>query len=104
MPSTLITAGQCLLDVALQELGSLDALFDLADANGLGVTDALAPGLVLLVPASAAAQPLVAAYFGSQGKRINLGGPIPVRIVAYRADFDRADFNSADFRTALAIY
>ena len=100
---TTITAGQSLLDVTLQELGGLDALFDLADANGLGVTDALAPGLVLAVPDSALGQPVVAAYFGGRGQRINTGGPVPVRVVLYRHDFHYPDFDRTDFNAATPL-
>jgi hypothetical protein len=59
------------MDVAIQELGCVDAVFDLANANGLAITDALAPGQVLVVPASTAARTDIAAYFASRGQRIN---------------------------------
>ena len=73
MSQTLITAGQSLLDVAIQELGSVAALFDLADAAGLGITDALTPGQLLAVPTSPAAAPALAAYFAGRAQRINTG-------------------------------
>lgn len=38
---------QSLWDIALQTCGSIEAVFELAEANGLAVTDALAPGQVI---------------------------------------------------------
>ena len=73
MSQTIITAGQSLVDVCLQELGSVAALFELAAANGLTITDALTPGQVLVVPASLNARPEVAAYFAGRGQRLNTG-------------------------------
>lgn len=72
-----VTNGQSLIDVALQALGSVEGLFDLAAANGLSITDALAPGLVLMVPASTAAQPAVAAYFAGRSQRVNTTNVTP---------------------------
>jgi hypothetical protein len=67
---TIISAGQSLVDVALQEYGSVEALFDLADANGVAITDVLTPGQVL---ASAAAVPSLVDYFRGRQQRINVG-------------------------------
>ncbi len=71
MKQSIISAGQSLVDVALQELGSVEALFALADANGLAITDALRPGQALSIPDAAVALPDVAAYFVQRGQRIN---------------------------------
>ncbi|MDO7877388.1 hypothetical protein Q5H93_21785 [Hymenobacter sp. ASUV-10] len=93
---TIITAGQSLLDVAVQELGSLESLFDLADAAGLAITDALTPGAMLPVPASAAALPDVARYFAGRGQRINTGdvpaGVPPPRPGDYTLDYAPGDY------------
>ena len=70
----LVSSGQSLLDVCLQELGSTAALFELADANGLAVTDALAPGQQLVVPASVLGRPEVVSYLA--GRRINTSGTV----------------------------
>ncbi|QKG57013.1 hypothetical protein GKZ68_10465 [Hymenobacter sp. BRD128] len=80
MSQTLVTAGQSLVDVALQELGSVETLFDLADAQGLAITDLLTPGQVLTVPASVASQPGIVTYFSQRTQRINTGDeavPVP---------------------------
>lgn len=71
--ATTITDGQSLLDVAIQELGTIAAVFDLAAANGLAITDPLTPGQVLSVPSASAALPQLAAYFRQRGQRINTG-------------------------------
>jgi hypothetical protein len=104
MISTTISAGQSLLDVCLQELGTLDALFDLADANGLSITAPLRPGQVLQVPASALSQPQVAAYFSSRQQRINVGAVVgtthwepPTDQPLLRAYFHPDFFNTSYF-------
>ena len=100
MPETIISDGQSLVDVALQELGGVAALFDLADASGLGIADLLMPGQVLPVPASAAAVPAVATYYQRGSYRVNTGGlPLPAAPVppAGGIDFDLTDLSSADF-------
>ena len=38
---------QCLVDIALQECGSVEAVFAIAERNGLAITDDLAVGQVL---------------------------------------------------------
>ena len=73
MNATTITQGQSLVDVALQECGTVAALFDLADAAGLAITDVLTAGQVLAVPASAAARPELVGYFAGRNYRVNTG-------------------------------
>lgn len=91
---TIISAGQSLLDVAIQELGSVEALFDLADAAGLAITDSLAPGAVLQVPVSTGAAPAVASYFAGRGQRINTGDEAaPMPAPAGRGYFSNLFFN-----------
>jgi len=45
-----ILEGQSLLDIALQELGSLEGAYALAVLNGLSLTDSLAAGMLLQLP------------------------------------------------------
>lgn len=45
-----ILEGQSLLDIALQELGSIEGAYALAVLNGLSLTDSLAAGRVLQLP------------------------------------------------------
>ncbi len=75
-----ISAGQSLVDVCLQELGTVEALFELADANGLTITAALRPGQLLTVPESISGRPDVVSYFAGRQQRINV--PDPVRAAA----------------------
>lgn len=79
---TIITQGQSLVDVAVQAQGTVASLFDLADANGIAITDLLTPGQVLAVPASAGADIAVAGYFAGNAYRVNTGdvaatAPVP---------------------------
>lgn len=46
----IIKQNQNLLDMAVQYAGSLDSLFLLAADNGIGITDALAPGANIKEP------------------------------------------------------
>jgi hypothetical protein len=96
MSQTTVSAGQSLVDVALQELGSLEALFDLADANGLTITDLIAPGRQLQVPASAAAFPDLVRYYASRRQRVNTGAPLPP-LLRKRRDFKANDFLIKDW-------
>jgi hypothetical protein len=41
---TITLESQSLLDIALQETGTIEGIFDLAVANDLSLTDALVPG------------------------------------------------------------
>lgn len=96
--TTTITEGQSLLDVALQELGSVATLFELADAAGMGITDMLSAGQVLEVPAAAAARPEVAGYYQGRQYRVNTSAeaaPMPPPIYDYnRTDYSPLDYNA----------
>jgi hypothetical protein len=96
MAQSKVSEGQSLLDVAIQEYGTVEALFDLADANGIAITDVIAPGRVLVVPSSAAAVPALADYFRARQRRINTGAPVPP-LILLRRDFKASDFNLIDF-------
>lgn len=41
---------QSLFDISIEQCGSIDAVFDLAELNGLAITDFIAPGTVLIMP------------------------------------------------------
>ncbi|MDR1984972.1 MAG: hypothetical protein LBQ28_09145 [Prevotellaceae bacterium] len=41
---------QSLLDIAIQELGSAEAAFDIAKANNISITDDLQAGQILQIP------------------------------------------------------
>lgn len=53
MQSIKVSEGQTLLDVAIEHLGDASRWDEIADLNGMGLTDALPIGGVLLVPDAA---------------------------------------------------
>lgn len=63
LTNDLITAleGQTLIDIAIQTCGSADAVFDLAVANGMSLSDDLIPGMKL-IPVSAINTKIVSYY------------------------------------------
>lgn len=48
----IVDEGQNMMDVALQYLGDMSGVFDLANANGISITELLAPGDQLVLPAA----------------------------------------------------
>lgn len=64
-----LRAGQTLLDVAIQHCGSAAALVNLANLNGVGFTDDVAPGTLLQLPEVADAEIV---------KRLKPYGNVPV--------------------------
>ena len=102
MNKVIVSDGQTLLDIALQELGTVEAAFNLADANGLTITTALAAGQSLTVPVSAAASAELATYYASRGHRVNTGSGLLDSIItppppAGASDFHHPDFHTPDF-------
>jgi hypothetical protein len=59
--------GQSLFDLAIQAAGSVEAVFDIAAANGVSITDELQPGTILVIPAVSNRQ--VADYYRSNSIR-----------------------------------
>lgn len=53
MKTVIVKSGQTLLDIALQEKGSIEAIEEIAALNGLSITDELTVGMELSLPASA---------------------------------------------------
>jgi hypothetical protein len=101
MKQVVVSTGQSLVDVCMQELGTVAALFDLADANGLAITDVLRPGQLLTVPASLLSAPDVVRYYAGQQLRVNVpdpmrpGAPVPP-VVQQLHDFLASDFLRKD--------
>ena len=58
---------QSLFDIAIQEYGTVEAVFDLAMANGLGITDELNAGQELIVPESDFVVPEIVEYYRKNG-------------------------------------
>lgn len=120
---TLTSAGQSLLDLALQEGGSLEALFALQDAynaqfaaepfplaqvpaatvpHPLALTDMPPAGVAFAPPAPVNTD--LAAYFAARHYRLSTGdaGPLPGSATAPVAvaliDFSDTDFSAVDFK------
>jgi hypothetical protein len=108
---TLTSAGQSLLDLALQEGGSLEALFALQDAynaqypdekDRLALTDLPPPGVAFEPPAPVNTD--LADYFAARRYRISTGdagprpGTAPVPVAVSLTDFSAADFSAVDFK------
>ena len=92
--TTTITEGQSLVDVAIQELGTVAGLFDLADEAGLAITDLLTPGQVLPVPTSPVARPELTNYFVKMAVRVNTGDvPAPAPATTAQRYFSSLFFN-----------
>jgi hypothetical protein len=66
---TTIIESQNLLDIALQETGDITAVFAIAMANGLGVTDTVAPGTELEIPGETDGNRDIYNYYRSNGLR-----------------------------------
>lgn len=68
-----VIENQSVLDVAIQEDGSVMAAFEWALKNGLSITDDLAPGQKLSVPISSFRNADVANYFKGRKQNIATG-------------------------------
>ncbi|GAA4354188.1 hypothetical protein GCM10023185_15620 [Hymenobacter saemangeumensis] len=94
-----VSDGQSLLDLALTNLGGTEALFALADANGLSITDALTSGQVLTVPDAAVDSELVS-YYAQASYRVNTTNntqEAPAPEPGQGQDYDHTDYNPQDF-------
>jgi hypothetical protein len=100
MSQVVVSAGQSLLDLCLQTRGSLEGLFELTILNGQGITDQLAPGRLLEVPATDAPAGDVVRYYAQRARRINTGdlpGRAPAPAELERHDWDALDFDATDW-------
>lgn len=68
-----VIENQSLLDIAIQEDGSVMAAFEWALKNALSITDELAPGQELLVPVSEFRNNDVADYFKGKNQMVATG-------------------------------
>lgn len=60
---------QSLLDIAIQEAGTIEAVFEIAAANNLSLTDQLSPGMALGIPSLAIIDREVQEYYKNKGIR-----------------------------------
>jgi hypothetical protein len=80
MATHIVTKGQCLMDVAVQRYGSVEAQFDLCKDNNLEVDDDITPGQILqirdVLPDTADQD--VVDYFTTNGFRVNSGADLTI--------------------------
>lgn len=87
-----VLKGQCLHDIAIQELGSADKAFDIAVSNDMAVTDLLSPEGGVVLP-GVAKDKQTATYYNAKAlkpateNRGNVGAAIGVNFWAIEADF-----------------
>lgn len=70
MRTVSVIANQNLADIAVQEFGSIDAVFDIALANDISITSSLSPGTTLLIP-EVSYEVEIAQYFKGINKKIS---------------------------------
>ena len=58
--------GQAVIDIAMQELGDVERLFELCLLNDVNITDELEPGTVFTVPDFATDKKRVVAFFSDK--------------------------------------
>lgn len=69
MPTITVLSRQSPADIAIQECGSIEALFALADRNGIAITDDLTPGSTLTYHAADVARKPVVTRLAGYGAR-----------------------------------
>lgn len=78
MPKINVNQGQNLLDVTLQEYGSIEGVINLVFDNELTLNDTLIGGQELTIDESKTVTPDVVQYFVSQKIKVNTGELPPV--------------------------
>ena len=93
-----VSEGQSLIDISLWMLGGTDALYALADANGLAITDTVAAGQVLVVPDDLAVNPELVKFLKEKGVAVNTANivPVPDPVDDELHDWLETDFEPAD--------
>lgn len=87
-----VLIGQCLHDIAIQELGSVDRVFDIAVSNNMAITDLLSPDKEIILPEVTKNKPTATYYNAKELKpatenRGKIGIAIGVNFWAIEADF-----------------
>jgi hypothetical protein len=84
--------GQSLFDIAIQAAGSVEAVFDIALAGGIRITDELPAGTVLVIPAVVSGQ--VADYYAANGiKPATALGPQDMEFVMEGINYWRLEYD-----------
>jgi len=61
MNEIIVENGQCLLDIAIQETGSIESFFEIAKANIIEPTEILEAGMVIKIPDQL--EPRIVSYY-----------------------------------------
>lgn len=102
---------QTLLDIAIQQAGSIEALFDIAEANGLSVTEDLVSGQQLIIFGSAISEKIKNYYStknlnpasnGSSGTIVFIGSS-PLAIHYQTTEIPEDQVKAKEFQTLLDI-
>lgn len=72
-----VISNQSILDIAIQELGNVDAAFDLALYNDISITEVLVPGQELKIPTSEFIKTDVFNYFFGKQRKIATSQTFP---------------------------
>lgn len=68
MRKVIVSGRQSLFDIANQECGSVTAVFEIAQANNVSITDMLSPGTELKIPE--AINKDIVSYFSGKNKKL----------------------------------
>lgn len=71
--SVRVISGQSLSDIAVQEDGTVETVFEWAVVNGKSITDKLTPGEILIAPESELKNKDIAGYFAGVQKKVATG-------------------------------
>jgi LysM repeat protein len=99
MATVKVSKGQCLIDIALQVYGSVEALFDLAIENGLEVDADIIPGQILQVSVvlPPTADPDIVDYYVANNIRVNSGAVVNITEILVANDGTPIVTNEGDF-------
>lgn len=64
-----VSINQSLFDIAIQQCGSVEAVFAIAELNGLSITDALESGVLLEIPEWVVVDKPITDYYKAKGLR-----------------------------------
>jgi len=99
-----VQQGQCLTDIAMQELGGVEGIFLLAADNGLpnGINTVVVPGQLLKIRDEAVSVKVVTTY-AKVGHQVANALSIQ-ELALIGGDMDWDDFDAGDFDTAPGLF
>lgn len=72
-----VSVGQSLFDISVQQCGSIEAVFAIAERNGLSITDELDPGMLIEIAEAEVIDAPVASFYQMRGLRPATDAPSP---------------------------